>query len=288
MATLATTDLDVEAMYPTDPDAHPVDRGYTELDLLAACEQQIGYLHAMQLRALARFAALRPSDKGNLFSDFAPDEVALALGWTRAVAGMRLGLALTLTDRLPATLAALEAGEIDLRRVQKLAELTDPLPPAVARAVEAAVLPDAARQNTSELARAARKAIARLDPDGAHARHQNRKADRRVVLYPMDDAMAELRAYLPAADATRVYRKVDQVAHAAAGPGDGRTMDQRRADTLTDLILNPTTNTNTTTGATSSTGGGSGSIGGGSGSTGGGGGNGVLVQVTMPPPCSWA
>ncbi len=104
----------------------------------------------------------------------------------------------------------------------------------------------------------------------------------------MDDAMAELRAYLPAADATRVYRKVDQVAHAAAGPGDGRTMDQRRADTLTDLILNPTTNTNTTTGATSSTGGGSGSIGGGSGSTGGGGGNGVLVQVTMPPPCSWA
>src|SRR6266508_2482317 len=275
IAMLATADLDIESMYPTDPDAHPLDRGYTELDLLAACEQQVGFLHAMQFRALARFAALRPSDKGNLFSEFAPDEVALALGWTRAVAGMRLGLALTLTDRLPATLAALEAGEIDLRRVQKLAELTDPLPPAVARAVEAAVLPDAARQNTSELARAARKAIARLDPDGAQTRHQNRRADRRVVLYPMDDAMAELRAYLPAADATRVYRKVDQAAHAAAGPGDGRTMDQRRADALTDLILNPTANTNSTGGTGSSTGGGG--TGGG-----GGGGNGVLVQVTMP------
>ncbi len=219
---------------------------------------------------------------------------------------MRLSLALTLTDRLPATLAALEAGDLDLRRVQKLAELTDPLPVAVARAVEAAVLPQAARQNTSELARAARKAIARLDPDGAHARHQNRKADRRVVLYPMDDAMAELRAYLPAADATRVYRKIDQAAHAAATPADGRTMDQRRADTLTDLILNPTANTSSTTsgggGATSSTGGGGGGTGaggggggtgggstggggGGGGGTGGGGGggnNGVLVQVTMP------
>src|SRR6266498_5495397 len=179
MATLATTDLDIEALYPTDPDAHPLNRGYTELDLLAACEQQVGYLHAMQFRALARFAALRPSDKGNLFSDFAPDEVALALGWTRAVAGTRLGLALTLTDRLPATLTALERGEVDLRRVQKLAELTDPLPVAVARAVEAAVLPQAARQNTSELARAARKAIARLDPDGAHARHEDRKQDRK-------------------------------------------------------------------------------------------------------------
>ncbi len=63
MAMLATTDLDIEAMYPTDPDAHPLDRGYTELDLLAACEQQVGYLHAMQFRALARFAALRPSDR---------------------------------------------------------------------------------------------------------------------------------------------------------------------------------------------------------------------------------
>src|SRR6266511_2746466 len=308
MAPLATTDLDIEAMYPTDPDAHPLDRGYTELDLLAACEQQVGYLHAMQFRALARFAAVRPSDRGDRFSEFAPDEVALALGWTRAVAGMRLALALTLTDRLPATLTALERGEVDLRRVQKLAELTDPLPPAVARAVEAAVLPDAARQNTSELARAARKAIARLDPDGAHTRHQNRRADRRVVLYPMDDAMAELRAYLPAADATRVYRTIDQAAHAAATPADGRTMDQRRADTLTDLILNPTANTTTNTsgggGATSSTGGGGGGTGaggggggtgggstggggGGGGGTGGGGGggggnNGVLVQVTMP------
>src|SRR6266545_1163239 len=103
-----------------------------DMATLATCEQQVGFLHAMQFRALARFAALRPSDKGNLFSEFAPDEVALALGWTRAVAGMRLALALTLTDRLPATLTALEAGEVDLRRVQKLAELTDPLPPEVA------------------------------------------------------------------------------------------------------------------------------------------------------------
>ncbi len=82
-----------------------------------------------------------------------------------------------------------------------------------------AVLPDAKEQNTSELARAARKAIARLDPDGAQARHEDRRADRRVVLYPMGDAMAELRVYLPAADATRIYRTLDCYAHAAATPG---------------------------------------------------------------------
>src|SRR6266542_3951716 len=236
MATLATTDLDIEALYPTDPDAHPLDRGYTELDLLAACEQQVGFLHAMQFRALAR---------------------------------MRLSLALTLTDRLPATLTALERGEVDLRRVQKLAELTDPLPVAVARAVEAAVLPDAKGQNTSELARAARKAIARLDPDGAQTRHQNRRADRRVVLYPMDDAMAELRAYLPAADATRVYRKVNQAAHAAAGTGGGSTGGGSTGC--------GSTGSGGTGGSTSSTAGGGGTSSSTSSSTGGGG-NGVLVQ----------
>src|SRR6266508_904048 len=177
MAMLATTDLDIEAMYPTDPDAHPLDRGYTELDLLAACEQQVGFLHAMQFRA-GQFAGV----------------LLLRLGQHRRLhrPGHR------------------HRQRVDLRRVQKLAELTDPLPVAVARAVEAAVLPQAKEQNTSELARAARKAIARLDPDGAQARHEDRRADRRVVLYRMGDAMAELRAFLPAADATRIYRTLDR------------------------------------------------------------------------------
>ncbi len=53
--------------------------------------------------------------------------------------------------------------------------------------MEAAVLPNAARQNTTELRRAARRAVARLDPNGAHARHAARKQDRRVELFPMDD-----------------------------------------------------------------------------------------------------
>ena len=147
----------------------------------------IGYLHAMQFRALTRFATHRPSDKGQLVSEFAADEIALAAGWTRAIAGMRLNLAFTLTQRLPATLTALERGEIGLCRVQKLAELTDPLPPSVAREVEDTVLPEAAGQNTSELARATRTAIARLDPDGAEQRRATRKRDRRVELIPLDE-----------------------------------------------------------------------------------------------------
>jgi hypothetical protein len=138
-----------------------------------------------------------------------------------------------------------------------LAELTDPLTPDVARQVEEAVLPDAAGQNTSELARATRKAIALLDPDGAQQRHAVRKKDRRVELIPAEDAMAWLNAYLPAADATRIHQRLDAFAHAAP-PDDERTMDQRRADVLIDLLLGRPTTDNT------------------------GGPGGVVVHVTVP------
>jgi hypothetical protein len=189
-------------------------------------------LHAVQARALARFAALRPGRGGRGYSDFVADEVGLAARWTTAYAGSRLALAFTLTERLPATLQALACGDIDLRRAQRLAEITAAASPSVARAVEDAVLPDAAGQNTTELSRAARKTLLQLDPDGAAKRHQERKKDRRVELNPLDDAMAELRAYLTAPEADRIYHTINTYAQAAATPGDTRTADQRRADVV--------------------------------------------------------
>src|SRR6266540_6355507 len=86
------------------------------------------------------------------------------------------------------------------------------------------VLPNAARQNTTELRRAARRAVARLDPNGAAERHAARKQDRRVELFPLDDAMAELRAYLPAADATRIHRRGRNALRIANTPKNPRTI----------------------------------------------------------------
>ncbi len=59
---------------------------------------------------------------------YATTPFAVALKITRNTAFVRLHLAVTVTTRLPQTLAALERGEIDLRRVQALAEIADPLP----------------------------------------------------------------------------------------------------------------------------------------------------------------
>src|SRR5262249_49255302 len=120
-----------------------------------------------------------------------------------------------------------------------IAEYTDPLTRELARAVEDAVLPKAGEQNTAQLARAAGRAVGRLDPGGAAARHQERKKERRVELRPGEDGMAELMAVLPAADAMRIHQIVTQYAGAGRAARDGRSMDQLRADALCDLLLDP-------------------------------------------------
>ena len=209
------------------------------IDRLTDSRRRIAIIEAQQLRDLAAFAAARPgTKKGQVFSEFAADEVAVAMRWTRNAAFARLHLAVTVTTRLPSTLDALARGDLDLRGVQALAEITEPLGADTAKAVEAAVLPKAGGWNTTELRRAARRAVARLDPAGLEQRHQARKQERRVEFTPLDDGMAELRAYLSATDATHIYQRLDAFARAQSADDD-RTMDQRRADTFTDLLLGP-------------------------------------------------
>src|SRR5262249_25169245 len=118
---------------------------------LTRSRRVIGCVEALRLRDLAEFAAARPSKKfGERFSEWAADEVAVAMRWTRNMAFAQLHLAVTVTSRLPGTLAALSRGEVDLRGVQALAEITNPLDDATAKAVEDAVLPKAADKNVSE------------------------------------------------------------------------------------------------------------------------------------------
>ena len=181
------------------------------------------------LESVARFAHLRSDD------EFAADELAVALNITRVAAVRHLELA-EASGRLGTTTMLLGEGTVDLRTVQVLAEVTAPVPAEVAAQVEAYVLDRAAGRNASEVRRIANRAVARFDPDGVAGRHRERKRDRRVEIWPCPDGMAELRAYLDAADATRIRLRLDAFAKAAA-PGDERTMDQRRLDTFTDLLL---------------------------------------------------
>src|SRR5215468_4848086 len=129
---VACADTDFMGRYAYDPECDPpLDtfwgmwaRGERALELVDACEQRIGLLHAMQCRALARFAKLRPGENGLGLSKYVAEEIGLAAKWTARWAGTRLALAYALTDRLPGTLQALERGDVDLRRAQALADIT--------------------------------------------------------------------------------------------------------------------------------------------------------------------
>ena len=99
------------------------------------------------------------------------------------------------------------------------------------------MLDKAQDQTAPQLRQALKRAVLRVDPDGAQARHQQRRQDRRIVVSPAEDGMAELFAYLPAPAAITIYDTVNALARRAATPGDRRSAEQRRADAFVDLVL---------------------------------------------------
>jgi hypothetical protein len=205
---------------------------------LLAIERQIAALHALQVRLLSRVAELRPDPTGDHVSEFAADEVAAELSWTRWQAARRLACAQDLTSRLPATLASLEAGQIDLATAEGLRQVTAHLTDCetVERVERRALGSDPSRLTSSQIRARARGAVAALDKDAA-GRHQRARAERRVTLVPQDDGMAGLWALLPAEQAVAIHDRLTALGRDAADESDPRTAEQRRADVFTDLLL---------------------------------------------------
>jgi len=74
-----------------------------------------------------------------------------------------------------------------------------------------------------------------IDPELAERRRQLALDERRVSISSADDGMSHLWALLPSLQARQIQQVLNQVAQ-EAGSGDVRTMDQRRADALVELI----------------------------------------------------
>ncbi|MGH3909789.1 MAG: DUF222 domain-containing protein [Pseudonocardiaceae bacterium] len=215
----------------------------TLIDTIVAFDRISSWASARQAGLLAEFARRRPredappgrSDVPARYSGYAPDEIALALRLSRTAATTRLVMARVLVADLPATLAAWEAGTIDVLKARAITEAAYLLPPEQRGALENRALPRAGTQTLSRLRAALARAILVIDPDGAAARHAQRRQDRRVVLHPDADGMATLWALLSAPDATAAYQHLCHLAR-DLGAADPRSMDARRADLLTDLL----------------------------------------------------
>ncbi len=206
-------------------------------------ERVTSWAQARQAGLLAEFARRRPednwqarrSDTPSRCSEFAPDEVGLALRLSRTTASNRLAMAETLVQDLPRTHAAWQAGLIDTPKVRAIAETSCLLTGPQRDVLEARILPRAPEQTLAQLRRALLRAVLAIDPDGAERRFRERRTDRRVVVSPDGEGMSSLWALLSAPDATASYERLGQLAR-SLGAADPRGMDARRADLLVELL----------------------------------------------------
>ena len=220
------------------------------LDTIVAFDHLTRWAQAHRTRLIAEFARRRPGDepqavtcpRPSVASRWAPDELGLALGISRPAASTELAQSIILTRTLPDTLNAWQAGTIDAGQARVLCELLTVLSPEQARQVQDRVLPAAGTQTWTQFRAAVRRALLRVDPDGANRRHGAAHRERRVALHHDEDGMSSLWALLSATDAATGWHTLTRLAR-SLGPDDPRPMDARRADLLVDLITGRLTHT---------------------------------------------
>ncbi|WP_436500508.1 DUF222 domain-containing protein [Actinokineospora sp. HUAS TT18] len=207
------------------------------LDLLRDLERQRAALDAVQVRALARMAELRPDrDAGG--HRFAGAEVGAALTWTPAHAASRVANATRLTTVFPSTVDALAAGHIDLPRAHALAEITTTLSDDHAGEVETWILARAEHKTLDRWRHALRAKKDRIDPEGADRRREQRRPDRRVDLYAAEDGMAHLDIHDTGERLRAVYLILDKLARTMRAHGATDPLDTLRADALHEIVVN--------------------------------------------------
>jgi Domain of unknown function (DUF222) len=173
-------------------------------------------------------------------SEFFVPELAVTLNCGRSAAAKRARRAWTWRHGLPATFAALAAGEIDEPRAIALAEAVAHVAPELARRVEARLLPTATRLTVGGLRNRAVALLVELDPEGTDSRRTaaERAADVRVYPAP-GEGMSTLAVDMPTPDALACRERADQLARMGKSDGDPRPIGQLRSRATVDLILRP-------------------------------------------------
>ena len=218
------------------------------VDAISCWERAKSAADARQIRALAALAR-RPmfagcaehgaEDSGHGIRT-AASIVSAELRISPGHARNRVELACELVEHLPDTLAALTAGRIDMYRARVLVEETRPLAAhqRLRAQVEGDLLVKAGRQTGMQLRAVARRAVLAADPTAAEERYTRARAGRGIQPpVPEPDGMASCLIRTAAEDLAAFWAAIDSAARhvQARNPDDPRTLDQLRADTLSEL-----------------------------------------------------
>jgi hypothetical protein len=211
------------------------------LALVAQFAEQVSAEAVAELAGLPRVPGTPPHEQ--VIATAVEGEVQAVLGIGAGPAARMIELAQRLSAVLPATLAALREGRLDLVRARVLAEATDGLTDADARDVADQMLavcgqapwdglgPRSWRDRTA-------RTVARVDADAARRRRKQEYEARAVRSRPTIAGMAELCISADAADIAMAEQVLTDLARARPCTDDGGghlTMDQRRVDAFVDL-----------------------------------------------------
>jgi hypothetical protein len=169
-------------------------------------------------------------------SEFFLDELAAVLGVGRGTAAHKATRAFTWRDSLPATFAALKAGEVDERRAQILADTLEHTRSVLARRVEAVVLPEAGRLGFDALKKRILAVLLELEPEAADERRQLAAKNADVWVEPAGNGRAVFTAEMDAEEAAEGREFINTVAVMAKQDGDPRPIGQLRCEIHSLLI----------------------------------------------------
>ncbi|MFT4212844.1 MAG: DUF222 domain-containing protein [Microbacterium sp.] len=252
----------------TPADRRAAERMDALLPRLVETRRRLAQLQAEEARLLAETAAVAdewrqacPASEAEMPHRIVAAEIATAWRVSDRTVQREMSDAVSLVRDFPETFAALERGAVSRAHVRVILGAGTPIErPELRAEFEGAVLPYAEKASASRLAPLARRRAEWYLEETIAQRHRRACEGRHARLTDLDDGIAQLVIVGSAVLLHGIYDRATALAHADAdatknptgtrdavggpetgsGDGDGpdrRTIEQRRVDVLTDLLL---------------------------------------------------
>jgi hypothetical protein len=198
----------------------------------AAAQARVTAAFVKYQRAEQAAAGVKPERIGRGIAG----QIALAKRCSPAFAQRYIGFAMILTRELPATFAALAAGQTSEWRALLVARETAWLSRADRAAVDAEIGPQLARLGDRKVESETKRLAYRYDPSGYVGRLRRVQADRHVGIRPVPDTMTRLSALLTIPQGVAAHTALCRAADQIKAAGDPRSRGQIMADTLVERV----------------------------------------------------
>ena len=232
-------------------DGGPADRfdgsaDHELMGLVCAWDRLEAHMAARKLVAIAELFRRNPEDgfepePGQMpmvVHEFTRDQLAFALGESRAQADWLLTVAWHLATRLSATLEALRDGTISRGKAELIVRLTQYVSDEEAEAVEAKILDRAGRLTPGGLRSAVARAVLEVAPDKAREQRETAAKFARVERWAEDSGNAALMGReLPPDEVLACDQRIRWWAGELRTAGLEGGMDELRARAFLDLVL---------------------------------------------------